>query len=190
MTVYFIRHGAVANPQKIIYGRLPGFPLSPVGRKEAVQAALQLTGQGIEVIYASPLWRTKQTAEIVNEKLKVPLFYDDLLLEFDSGRYEGIGDEEYKRRELWREGGETLAAAGDRVLHFLQKIKKEGRYQTLAVVSHEAPVVMALLNLAGKTEDAYGSIKFPTGGILKLEYWEGLGRKSKAHQVLLSRGVV
>lgn len=170
MTVYFVRHGAVENPRKIEYGRLPGFPLSETGWEEAEKTARQLTGKGIEAIYASPLLRTRQTAEIINEKLKVPLFYDDLLLEFDLGKYTGIAKEEYTRRELWREAAETLEEAGHRLLRFLEKIKKEGRFRTLAVVSHEVPVVMALLNLAGKTADDYPTIKFPTGGCLKLEY--------------------
>lgn len=170
MTVYFIRHGAVENPQKIEYGRLPGFPLSELGRQEAAKAAGQLMDKGIEVVYASPLLRTRQTAEVIQKKLNVPLFYDTLLLEFDAGQDAGMSEAEYNQRGLWRKALETLEEAGNRIRRFLEKVKKEDRFRTLAVVSHESPVVMAFLHLAGKTEDAYDSIKFPTGGCLKLEY--------------------
>jgi broad specificity phosphatase PhoE len=144
--------------------------VSAVGRAEAAAAAWQLVDQGIEVIYTSPLLRTRQTAEIIQQQLPVPLYEDELLSEFDLGSGEGATEKEYQQRELWRQSGETLVAAGDRVLRFLEKVKKEGRYRTLAVVSHETPVVMAFLNLAGKTAADYSSLPFPTGGYLKLAY--------------------
>ena len=37
--VHLLRHGEVFNPEKILYGRLPGFLLSELGHKMAVMAA-------------------------------------------------------------------------------------------------------------------------------------------------------
>ena len=38
-TVHLLRHGEVDNPTKVLYGRLPGFHLSPLGRQMADRAA-------------------------------------------------------------------------------------------------------------------------------------------------------
>ena len=170
MLVYFVRHGNVENPKGLKYGRLPGVPLSEVGQGEIKKIAAELVDKNIEVIYSSPLLRTKQSAELIEAKLKVPLLFDDRLLEFDCGQYQGMSEKEYRERELWRSGGETLKQSGDRVIDFLNFVKRENKYKTIAVVSHEDPIIMAILNLAGKTVAEYDSISLPTGGCIRFEF--------------------
>src|SRR3989344_1700749 len=99
MMVYLIRHGGVENPLGIKYGRLPGFPLSEKGCQQVELLAKTLEGKGIQVIYASPLLRTKQTAEILSRSFNVSINYSDSLLEFDHGRYQGISQADYVRGE-------------------------------------------------------------------------------------------
>ena len=41
-TVHVLRHGEVHNPDKILYGRLPGFRLSELGVQMAKAAATAL----------------------------------------------------------------------------------------------------------------------------------------------------
>lgn len=132
MTVYFVRHGEVENPEKIKYGRLPGFPLTQLGRLESERVGQEFLPKNIEAIFSSPLLRTKETAEIIGRKLKLPVFYDDRLLEHDHGKYTGVKIEEYKRMEYWRSGGETLEQAGNRVLDFLDEIKSQNKYQRVS----------------------------------------------------------
>lgn len=170
MKVYFVRHGEVENPQKIKYGRLPGFPLTKEGRQEILEVAQDLQDKGVEAIFASPLLRTKRSAEIISSVLNLPVVYDDRLLEHDHGKYTGVPIEEFKRMEYWRDGAETLEQCGNRVLDFLDEIKSQNKFQTIAVVSHGGPVVMAILNRAGETVDNYDSISFPTGGFLEYEF--------------------
>lgn len=170
MVVYFVRHGEVENPDQIKYGRLPGFPITDKGKLEVEETTEKLKGKKIEIIYASPLLRTKQSAEILSEKLHLPTIYDDRLLEHDHGKYTGVKIEEFKRMEYWRDGAETLEHCGDRVLDFLDEIKSQNKYQTIAVVSHGGPVVMAILNHEGKTVSDYNSIDFPTGGFIKYDF--------------------
>lgn len=170
MIVYFVRHGEVENPEQIKYGRLPGFPLTGQGRLEVEATAVKLEGRGIEAIFASPLLRTQQSAEIISEKLRLPIIYDDRLLEHDHGKYTGVKIEEFKRMEYWRDGAETLEHCGDRVLDFLDEIKSQHKYKTIAVVGHEGPIVMAILNRAGKTVADYNTIDLPVGGFIKYEF--------------------
>lgn len=170
MLVYFIRHGGVENPNGLKYGRLSGFPLSEVGQDEIKKLAAELVNKNIEVIYSSPLLRTKQSAELIEDKLKVPLYFDDRLLEFDCGQYQGMSEKEYREKELWRFGGETLKHSGDRIIDFLNFVKRKSKYKTIVVVSHEGPIVMAIINLTGKTVADYDSINLSTAGFIKFEY--------------------
>ena len=62
--IHFVRHGEVHNPQKIYYGRLPGFPLSEEGRRQAQAAAHALRARPLAAIFSSPMQRARETAEL------------------------------------------------------------------------------------------------------------------------------
>lgn len=53
-TVHLLRHGEVYNPEGILYGRLPDYHLSELGREMAKRAAETLADRDITVITASP----------------------------------------------------------------------------------------------------------------------------------------
>ena len=54
--VHLLRHGEVENPTKILYGRLPGFRLSPLGEQMAKAAAQALAPHDITVFVAAGRW--------------------------------------------------------------------------------------------------------------------------------------
>jgi broad specificity phosphatase PhoE len=60
-----VRHGRVHNPDKIFYGRLPGFALSSEGLREARCAAQTLSREPLAAVYTSPLLRARQTARAI-----------------------------------------------------------------------------------------------------------------------------
>ena len=82
-TILFIRHGEVANPRGVIYGRLPRFGLSARGRGQAAAAAaalaetlsLSVTDNRLialdtpRTIFSSPMLRARQTAQIITNQL-------------------------------------------------------------------------------------------------------------------------
>ena len=63
--LHLVRHGEVHNPQRVLYGRLPNFRLSDDGRAMAQQAAdhVKRLGRPVTALYASPLQRTRESAE-------------------------------------------------------------------------------------------------------------------------------
>lgn len=65
--IHFVRHGAVENPQKTYYGRLPGFHLSMEGIQQSKCAAEVLKQYDIEAIFHSPLKRAAETAAFLAE---------------------------------------------------------------------------------------------------------------------------
>ena len=85
-----MRHGEVFNPERVLYGRLPGFKLSDLGRQMAEKAAADLVERARPVVrvVASPLQRTQESAAPVMAAFGLPLDLDERLIE-PANRFEG-----------------------------------------------------------------------------------------------------
>ena len=59
--------------------------LNERGRVQADVNGQLLSEFGIEAVFASPLDRTRQTADIINQYLNLPVVYDDRIKEWDCG---------------------------------------------------------------------------------------------------------
>ena len=68
--------------------------LSETGRSQADVNGQFLQQLGIEYLVASPLDRTRQTADIINQYLNLPVDFDDRIMEWDCGDWSG---------EMWDE---------------------------------------------------------------------------------------
>ena len=77
----------------MLYGRIPGYHLSEVGRLMAKAAADFLAGRDITVLRSSPLERALETAEPIAAELGLPVEVDDRLIEpwnhFEGMRFGG-----------------------------------------------------------------------------------------------------
>lgn len=147
--LYFVRHGEVINPEKIWYGRLPRFALSLAGKKEIEQTAEFLSKQNIDFIYSSPLLRTRQTAQIINNKLRLPkIYYSKYLLEAHSSmqgqKFSDLVKLDYdvyvKPHEKIK--GETIRELAKRMQKFISKVIKIHKGKHILVVSHGDPIMM------------------------------------------------
>ena len=65
--IYLARHASPDRSTGIRYDIAPGPPLTPKGEDEAARLGERLRDAGVAKIYASPLERTRQTAEIAGE---------------------------------------------------------------------------------------------------------------------------
>ena len=72
MLIYFVRHGESEGNRKGLH-QGPDVPLSEEGIKQGQVLAERLKKHKIDVIYSSSMIRTKQTAEIISDKLKIPV---------------------------------------------------------------------------------------------------------------------
>lgn len=87
--IYFVRHGRTEwNAIRRMQGQWNS-DLDDLGRTQADVNGRWLAGLGIEALFASPLDRTRQTAEIINRHLDLPIVHDDRLKEWDSGDWSG-----------------------------------------------------------------------------------------------------
>jgi 2,3-bisphosphoglycerate-dependent phosphoglycerate mutase len=118
-TLLLVRHGETDWNAD---GRLQGHtdrPLSDYGRQQAQQLAEELEGEEIAAIYSSDLARARETAEIVGERLALPVGLDPDLREKDWGTWEGLTSVERDRVEFV---GESTEAHQERMLRALERI--------------------------------------------------------------------
>jgi broad specificity phosphatase PhoE len=133
-TLLLVRHGETDWNAD---GRLQGQtdrPLSDFGRRQARQLAEELADEELEAIYASDLSRARETAEIVAERLELPVVLEPDLREKDWGTWEGLTGVERDRVEFV---GESTEAHQERILRALRRISErhpgDGR---VLVVTH------------------------------------------------------
>lgn len=93
-TVHLVRHGEVHNPDGVLYGRLPEFHLSELGRRMADQMAAHFArrrkeGANIVHLVASPLVRAQETAAPVSSALDLGITTDERIIEAEN-RFEGM----------------------------------------------------------------------------------------------------
>jgi probable phosphoglycerate mutase len=120
-TLLLVRHGETDWNAD---GRLQGQtdrPLSEYGRRQARQLADELADEDFEAIYASDLSRARETAEIVGERLGLPVALDPDLREKDWGTWEGLTPVERDRVEFV---GESTEAHQERMLRALRRISE------------------------------------------------------------------
>ena len=118
-TLLLVRHGETDWNAD---GRLQGQtdrPLSDFGRRQARQLADGLEDEKLEAIYSSDLIRARETAEIVGERLGLPVVLDPDLREKDWGTWEGLTAVERDRVEFV---GESTEAHQERILRALRAI--------------------------------------------------------------------
>lgn len=156
-----LRHGQTAMSVDRRYSGRGDVPLTETGQRQAAAAATRLAARedvrGAPVV-ASPLTRTRQTAEAVVAATGGELSFSDGLLETDFGAWEGLTFTEAAEQyaELHRRWigdatveppqGESLEDAFRRVTGARDEILQRFAGRTVVVVSHVTPI-KALLRL-------------------------------------------
>src|SRR2546423_7111092 len=133
VTLLLIRHGETDWNAEHRWQGHADVPLNERGREQAKALAEELAPEGVDAIYASDLSRARDTAEIVGERLGVPVVLDPDLREIDVGSREGLTGDEVGDRP-W--DGEAHETHGERILRALRTIAERHPGQRVAVVSH------------------------------------------------------
>jgi probable phosphoglycerate mutase len=168
----------------VLYGHLDGFPLSALGRAQAVALGDQLRAAAPARIVHSPLARAAETAQIIAARLTPPpvLESDADLREAEFSRYlQGVPYWQIPvRRPLWLvhkakrgllPGDETVEEMGERVLGVVRSQTREHPNQTIALVSHADPLNAAWILLDGRPQNEREMHRSGIGkaGMLQLE---------------------
>ncbi len=136
--------------------------LTQVGRETVVKSVQKLAGEGIDLIVASPVLRTKETAELAAAELGIDpakIIYDERLREIDFGEFDGKPIEEYRaffdsvleRFTKTPPGGENLVEIKNRVSASLYDLEQTYKGKRILIVGHESPLWMLSAGAEGAT---------------------------------------
>lgn len=168
-TVHLVRHGEVHNPDRVLYGRLPNFHLSALGREMAQRVAghfAQQAHDGANFVHlvSSPLARAQETAGPTAEALGLEVVTDERIIEAES-RFEGMAQvaRQLRHPRHWRllanpfrpSWGEpytqqvtrVMAAVDDaraRAAELAEAAGSHGRPEAI-LVSHQLPIWVSRL---------------------------------------------
>lgn len=143
MKVYVMRHGTtVWNEKGITQGRTNN-RLSKAGKSLTQEVALKYKNTKFDAIYCSPLMRTMQTANIMNQFHNVKIIKDKRLIEIDQGIFSGkskydISESEMKLK-LTRSalcGMESYESVYERVLDFIKDLRENSKYDNVLIITH------------------------------------------------------
>lgn len=160
-TVHLLRHGEVANPGGVLYGRLPGFHLSPLGVQMAERVAATLADRDITHLVSSPLERAQETAAPAAAALGLDVTLDERVIEasnaFEGQRF-GVGDGALRKPAAWKllynpfqpSWGEPYKDVAVRMVAALHDAREAAAGHEVLVVSHQLPIWVVRSFLEGR----------------------------------------
>jgi broad specificity phosphatase PhoE len=174
-----IRHG---ETDWNVEGRYQGQadpPLNAQGIAQAHHLAGELYGVGLDVLYASPLLRARQTARVLAEALGLPLHFEPRLMEIHLGDWQDRLPADIAARypDLFRRwqsgpwavtppGGESLAQVQERVYAAADEILARRQGRCVGLVIHHIPIILLKVRYQGLDPDAVRTLQLPN------TYWE------------------
>jgi broad specificity phosphatase PhoE len=159
--VHLIRHGEVANPTGILYGRLPDFHLSELGQTMAERLAEWADERDVTHLVSSPLERARETMAPIAERTGLDVTIDDRVIEASNlfeGRAFGVGDGALRRPQVWwllrnpmrPSWGEPYRAIAERMYAAVADARHQAVGHEAVIVSHQLPVWVARLAAEGR----------------------------------------
>lgn len=157
-----MRHGEVFNPEKVLYGRLPGYKLSALGLQMAERAAQYFKNNNLSLIVSSPLERAQQTAAPTANLHNLKPQLEELIIEAENvfeGKRVSVGDGALRdprnwwhlRNPLKPSWGEPYKKVAQRMRSAIFAAKDLAKGQEALLVSHQLPIWIARLSAEGKS---------------------------------------
>lgn len=175
MKIYLIRHSESIDDIENCYGGIADFDLTENGKGKVKESRKVIEKYGIEKIYTSPYKRAFQTAQILNENMKVEVKIIDDIRELNSyGIMSGVNKElaksifsyvfqkeEYKNTGYYLGktflGGENIEEFDKRVKEAIDFIIRDSQgLDAIAIVTHggvHRSIFKNLLNINKKIDE-------------------------------------
>ncbi len=162
-TVHLLRHGEVHNPDRVLYGRMPGYRLSEQGQEMAHVVAKTLAEQkrDLVAVVSSPLQRAQETAAPTAAAFGLTVTTDDRLIEAGNdfeGSTIGSNPKQLLNPRYWAmlrnpfrpSWGEPYREQADRMLAAAADARDAHRGHEVLLVSHQLPIWVARRAAEGK----------------------------------------
>lgn len=160
--VFMVRHGATVLSAEDRFAGATDVALSDEGREQTRRLAERLSGEHVAAVFASPLGRTVETAQILAAPHQLKVQTRDGFREINHGHWEQMTRHEVEERfpeeaAEWEKdpytfaplGGESGLAVTARALPALIDLVREYHGKNILVVSHKATIRLLLSSLLG-----------------------------------------
>src|SRR2546422_7785151 len=160
--VFMVRHGATVLSAEDRFAGATDVALSDEGREQTQRLAERLSRERIMGVFASPLGRTVETAQILDAPHKLEVQTRVGFREISHGRWEQMTRREVEEKfpeeaAEWEKdpytfapvGGESGLAVTARALPALIELVREHPGKNILVVSHKATIRLLLSSLLG-----------------------------------------
>ena len=184
MKILLVRHGeTIANKTQLVLGTSE-VPLTRLGRRQAKAVAQKISSMETppRLLFSSPYWRAKETAEYISKMTGLTPIYLDGLKEMDSGEMEGIKASEMNDKypeymAQWRRdhstarppGGETLGEVHTRAWKSTLEIFNNYNQDIIAIVAHLFPIQGIICNVLGIHSNDFEKLNINLGSISSIE---------------------
>jgi ribonuclease H / adenosylcobalamin/alpha-ribazole phosphatase len=190
--LYLVRHGeTVLTPMRKFSGTGPINPeLTEKGLSQAAAVAKEIAKLKPEILIASPLMRTTQTAQAIADATGLEIKFDEIWFELSFGDWDGLSFEEVKEKfpdeyQAWLNsssyapaGGESYDEAGIRVEEALEKVAAEYPGQRVVVVTHNGVIKLAAQIVTGAPTEAVFHIDAAPCSITSISIWPSDGLRA------------
>jgi probable phosphoglycerate mutase len=202
-----VRHGVT---QQSVEHRFSGWrgadpPLVELGIRQAEAAAVEIAQRGgVDVLITSPLQRTRQTAEIIGQRLGLgEAIVVEGFAEADFGAWDSLTFAEVKQRwpdelaawmastEVAPPGGESFAAVRRRVEAARLETVASYPRQRVLVVAHVTPIKVLVQSVLEAPASSAFRFELAPCSLTTLAWWAdgvstvmGMGERGHLHGVL------
>jgi broad specificity phosphatase PhoE/ribonuclease HI len=188
-TLMLVRHGVTPHTaDKRFSGGLGGSNpgLSDEGRAQVRATAdwLAPLAEGVDVLVASPVRRTRESAEIIGDRLDKPVEVEDGLAEMEFGAWDGLTFAEIQARypddlDAWlgsldqpAGGAESFRVVEKRVLAALDRLLDEHAGRTVLAVSHVTPIKMLVTRALGAPLESVYRMELAPASVTVLSFYD------------------
>ena len=190
--IYFVRHGeTILTPTRKFSGTGALDPeLMQEGLDQAELVAEEVVKLGADILIASPLKRTRQTAEAIARTTGLEIIFDESWFELSFGDWDGKSIEEVKEEDpdayqAWLNstgyapgGGESYDEASVRIEEALEKLVAEYPGKKVIVVTHNGVIKTAIKLAMGAPAEAVFHVDATPCSISSISIWPSDGLRA------------
>jgi len=181
MSIYLIRHGkTAANKENRFAGRTEE-PLHLEGLTPLEEVAAGLSSAGLDRVYAGPLLRTRQSAEIIARACGCSSAVLSGLNDIDLPHWDGLTKDEIRERfgpeyPTWLAdppgfqvaGCETLADVQARAVRDVEQVRAENKGLTILLVTHLIVARCLILHYRDQPLADFRSVEVANGAMVPI----------------------
>lgn len=178
-----VRHGQTTyNIENRLPGQLAGVALTDEGRRQALRAAVALSGLPLSTVVSSPLERANETAEIIARGWNLPVRSDPRLMDTDVGPFAGQQIAELNKNDPgWKQYVEHPNAPPEGVESFEQVQRRavaavgdlladESLGGYIVLVSHADVIKLILAQYSGMASECARFVSIANASISALAF--------------------